>query len=225
MVIPPLIGILINPYNRYINPYYWVDDHPLLYGNNGSLDPGTYIYIYIQYISYYHYVYIIPSSKPLSQSHWPVKQNRTPNWMPSAINKNLYDLWKTLGSTRNFQTKPSWVGLLLVSFLRPPVDDVLHLNSGVNFYCCMETSICSIAMWIMKNHILVVFEWISALWIINMLYQCKYIIHLDFAIWPLLMAMIQESQEEAKPAAPRNLGFLAISTELKWKKRKTNIWL
>ena len=40
MVIPPLIG---NPYNGYINPYYWVDDHPLLYGNHGSLDPGTYI--------------------------------------------------------------------------------------------------------------------------------------------------------------------------------------
>ena len=32
-----------NPYNGYINHYYWVDDHPLLYGNNGSLDPGTYI--------------------------------------------------------------------------------------------------------------------------------------------------------------------------------------
>ena len=31
-----------NPYNEYINPYYWVDDQPLLYGNNGSLDPGTY---------------------------------------------------------------------------------------------------------------------------------------------------------------------------------------
>ena len=31
-----------NPYNGYINLYYWVDDHPLLYGNNGSLDPGTY---------------------------------------------------------------------------------------------------------------------------------------------------------------------------------------
>ena len=30
-----------NPYNGYINPYYWVDDHPLLYGNHGSLDPGT----------------------------------------------------------------------------------------------------------------------------------------------------------------------------------------
>ncbi len=29
-------------YNGYINPYYWVDDHPLLYGNHGSLDPGTY---------------------------------------------------------------------------------------------------------------------------------------------------------------------------------------
>ena len=39
MVIQPLIG---NPYNGYISPYYWVDDHPLLYGNNGSLDPGTY---------------------------------------------------------------------------------------------------------------------------------------------------------------------------------------
>ena len=31
-----------NPYNGYINPYYWVDDHPLLYGNNGSLDPSTF---------------------------------------------------------------------------------------------------------------------------------------------------------------------------------------
>ena len=37
-LIQPLIG---NPYNGYINPYYWVDDHPLLYGNNGSLDLGT----------------------------------------------------------------------------------------------------------------------------------------------------------------------------------------
>ena len=26
----------------FINPYYWVDDHPLLYGNNGSLDPSTF---------------------------------------------------------------------------------------------------------------------------------------------------------------------------------------
>ena len=25
----------------YRGPYYWVDDHPLLYGNNGSLDPST----------------------------------------------------------------------------------------------------------------------------------------------------------------------------------------
>ena len=33
-----------NPYSGYINPYYWVDDHPLLYGNNGSLDPGTCAY-------------------------------------------------------------------------------------------------------------------------------------------------------------------------------------
>ena len=33
-----------NPYNGYINPYYWVDDHPLLYANNGSLDPGSYVF-------------------------------------------------------------------------------------------------------------------------------------------------------------------------------------
>ena len=39
MVIPPLVG---NPYNGYINPYYWVDDHSPLHGNNGSLDPSTY---------------------------------------------------------------------------------------------------------------------------------------------------------------------------------------
>ena len=38
--LPPLIG---NPYNGYINPYCWVDDHPLLYGNIGSLDPSTYL--------------------------------------------------------------------------------------------------------------------------------------------------------------------------------------
>ena len=37
-LIQPLIG---NPYNGYINPYYWVDDHPLLYGNNVSLDAST----------------------------------------------------------------------------------------------------------------------------------------------------------------------------------------
>ena len=42
MVIQPLIG---NPYNGYINPYYWVDDHPLLYRNNGSLDPSTFNYL------------------------------------------------------------------------------------------------------------------------------------------------------------------------------------
>ncbi len=28
-------------YDGYINHYYWVDDHPLLYGNNGSLNLST----------------------------------------------------------------------------------------------------------------------------------------------------------------------------------------
>ena len=42
MVIPPFNRNPYKSYNGYINPYYWVDDHHLLYGNNGSLDPGTY---------------------------------------------------------------------------------------------------------------------------------------------------------------------------------------
>ena len=32
-LIPPLI---VNPYNGYINHYYWVYDHPLLVGTNGN---------------------------------------------------------------------------------------------------------------------------------------------------------------------------------------------
>ena len=38
LVIPPLRG---NPYDGYINPNYWVDDHLLLYGNNGSLETSS----------------------------------------------------------------------------------------------------------------------------------------------------------------------------------------
>ena len=33
-----------NPYNGYINPYYWVDEFIPLYGKNGSLDPATCIF-------------------------------------------------------------------------------------------------------------------------------------------------------------------------------------
>ncbi len=51
MAIPPLIG---NPCSGYINPYYWVDDHPLLYGNNGSLDPSTNQKSPIGYVGVFH---------------------------------------------------------------------------------------------------------------------------------------------------------------------------
>ena len=34
-----------NPSNGYVNPYYWVDDRPLSYGNNGSLDPSNAAYV------------------------------------------------------------------------------------------------------------------------------------------------------------------------------------
>ena len=36
---PALVG---NPYNGWVNPYYWVAEHPQFYGNNGSLDPSRY---------------------------------------------------------------------------------------------------------------------------------------------------------------------------------------
>ena len=70
MAIPPLIG---NPYNGYINPYYWVDDHPLLYGNNGSLDPGTFdTHFSIFKSSHFHWyeTSMVPRTSPLSKALW-----------------------------------------------------------------------------------------------------------------------------------------------------------
>ena len=37
-----ILGMVMgNPCKEYINPYYWVDEHALPQGNNGSLDPST----------------------------------------------------------------------------------------------------------------------------------------------------------------------------------------
>ena len=65
-----------NPYNGYINPYYWVDDHPLLYGNNQSLDPGT-------YIMFKNHAVIPPSCSVWTQS-FVGSQRSTKIWMDSA---------------------------------------------------------------------------------------------------------------------------------------------
>ena len=40
-LIPPLMTGILNPHNRYINPYYGVHDHPQTEVNNGGLDPST----------------------------------------------------------------------------------------------------------------------------------------------------------------------------------------
>ena len=78
MVIPPFSR---NPYNGYINPYYWVDDHPLLYGNNGSLDPGTYV-LYIPggflagFLNHQQYQLSLPLKSPANQDG-PVHQHAT----------------------------------------------------------------------------------------------------------------------------------------------------
>ena len=64
MVIQPLIG---NPYNGYINPYYWVDDHPLLYGNKGSWSTLAHMVTFC--------VYVISFNKAQSHKPWPDSAN------------------------------------------------------------------------------------------------------------------------------------------------------
>ena len=54
-----------NPYNGCINPYYWVDDHPLLYGNNGSFDPGTFENLQLH---------------TFHTNKWRISENLTPKW-------------------------------------------------------------------------------------------------------------------------------------------------
>ena len=70
MAIPPLIG---NPCNGYINPYYWVDDHPLLYGNNGSLDPRTHEGLWGSPTKDIIYIYNIPKN-PGGDCYWAGEQ-------------------------------------------------------------------------------------------------------------------------------------------------------
>ena len=38
--------------NWHINPYYWVDDHPLLYANGASSDPSTFYILYLAFKSW-----------------------------------------------------------------------------------------------------------------------------------------------------------------------------
>ena len=60
-----------NPYDGYINPYYWVDDHPLLYGNNGSLDPGTFEQTCKFASPFFYALKNIPISPPSLESKLP----------------------------------------------------------------------------------------------------------------------------------------------------------
>ncbi len=61
--IPPLIG---NPYNEYINAYYWVDEHPLTQGTNWSLDPSTCVVSLVKgYESYSHVSWESKGSSPM----------------------------------------------------------------------------------------------------------------------------------------------------------------
>ena len=85
-LIPPLIGILImGPYKPLRN---WVDDHPLLYGNNGSLDPGTYWLTHHQDSTMWFH----RTTSPWATDHmfWAcLKYNEWSKSHPKIDNKNL----------------------------------------------------------------------------------------------------------------------------------------
>ena len=71
MVIPPLIG---NPYKGYLNPYYWVDDHSLLYGKNGSWSTLAHITSFLLTFADFLGISgpVIPSKHPTAtKTRWP----------------------------------------------------------------------------------------------------------------------------------------------------------
>ena len=81
-----------NPYNGYINPYYWVDDHPLLYGNNGSLDPSTYIHLqtwsnYRESVESMKFKYV-RESEP--QGKFLIFWTRTSSYVRSGLNSHCF---------------------------------------------------------------------------------------------------------------------------------------
>ena len=61
MVIPPLIG---NPYNGYINPYYWVDD-PSTYKSNHTSRPARHPSVHVVHPSFW-----AGSPKPFDLKSW-----------------------------------------------------------------------------------------------------------------------------------------------------------
>ncbi len=87
----PLIG---NPYNyEYINPYYWVDDHPLLYGNNGSLDPGTYA-LFGSTILWFHWLWVLDPKKihAAGPAFLVPRISRTNHWLPQLLRKAFHQV-------------------------------------------------------------------------------------------------------------------------------------
>ena len=104
MVIQPLIG---NPYNGYITPYYWIDDHPLLYGNNGSLDPGTYYEVdsrnlHLEYMCTWQFC----DRDLFRMVMWPFQ--RTNDLQLGDKNVTAWIIWYYMGVSKNNGT-PKWM--------------------------------------------------------------------------------------------------------------------
>ena len=72
--------------NGYINPYYWVDDHPLLYGNNGSLDPGTHHFLKCSKIKITRKLFFFSLHRFLEKTRYQLKKN---HWLCGKLIRSL----------------------------------------------------------------------------------------------------------------------------------------
>ena len=70
-----------NPYNGYINPYYCVDDHPLLYGNNGNWSTRSHICLRWFQLQTLKYVLLKRKQRPFN--------NVPGGWTPGTYREQL----------------------------------------------------------------------------------------------------------------------------------------
>ena len=90
MVIQPLIG---NPYNGYINPYYWVDDHPLLYGNNGSWSTRSHIWRQVA-TEAQEFFHMVTTVRRIGQQHIVLRHLESLHHVASTSHHPILSLWK-----------------------------------------------------------------------------------------------------------------------------------
>ena len=111
MVIPPLIGILIMGIQT--NPYYWVDDHPLLYGNNGSFDPIAHMLFPTLFVLLVFFCHRNTYHGDLFQKNWTGKSIGKSSGDDLLLRRSPSEAWKGGGDDRN-----DWLVGWLVGWLK-----------------------------------------------------------------------------------------------------------